>query len=95
MAQRPSAGTYVLSENSETSARREAERKKKKNRACKDIKETRAKLNKALREQKQVGAELRILQQRPALLESEKKTWNRHVCARGLSELTIQISQCA
>jgi hypothetical protein len=66
----------------EENARRDTERKTEKNRARKDVEETRAKLDKALREQKQAGAELRILHQRLDLLEGEKTTWNRHVCAR-------------
>jgi len=66
----------------EENSRRDAERKAERTRARKEVEEARTKLEKALREQKQAGAELRIMHRRLDLLEGEKKTWDAHICAR-------------
>jgi hypothetical protein len=66
----------------EENARRDAERKVERGRARKEVEETRGELEKVLRERKQVGTELRLVHERLDLLEGEKKTWVRHVCAR-------------
>jgi paraquat-inducible protein B len=66
----------------EENARRDVERKAERGRARKEVEETRRELEKILREKKQVGTELRLLHERLDLLEGEKRTWQRHACAR-------------
>ena len=66
----------------EENARRDVERKAERGRARREVEETRRELEKILREKKQTGAELRLVYERVDLLEGEKRTWDRHVCAR-------------
>jgi hypothetical protein len=62
----------------EESARRDAERKAERNRARREVEDTRKELETVLRERKQAGAELRLLQEQ---FEGTKRTWNGHKCA--------------
>jgi HSP90 family molecular chaperone len=66
----------------EENAKRDVERKAERGRARKEVEEVRTKLEKALREQKQAGAELRIVHRRLDVLEGEKKAWDGHICDR-------------
>ena len=66
----------------EENARRDVERKAERGRARREVDETKKELEKVLREKKQAGTELRLVYERVDLLEGEKRTWERHVCAR-------------
>ena len=62
----------------EENARRDAERKAERSRARKEAESTRKELETALRERKQAGTELRLLQEQ---LKGTKRTWDGHKCA--------------
>jgi hypothetical protein len=62
----------------EENARRDAERKAERSRARREVEDTRKELEVVLRERKQAGAELRLLQEQ---FEGTKRTWDGHKCA--------------
>ena len=62
----------------EENAKRDAERKAERNRARREVDDTRKELETVLRERKQVGTELRLLQEQ---LDGAKRSWDGHKCA--------------
>ena len=61
----------------EENAKRDAERKAERNRARREVDDTRKELETVLRERKQVGTELRLLQEQ---LDGAKRSWDGHKC---------------
>ena len=62
----------------EENAKRDAERKAERSRARREVDDTRKELETVLRERKQAGAELRLLQEQ---VEGAKRSWDGHKCA--------------